>query len=183
MSANLALVRNPSPSMTLEVLVYHGSRQESRHALADGTYVVGSAPDATIRLVHPDVDSHHAVLLVSGGNVALKHLRPQAPAPRLLANIDTLQCGPFLLRTRIAVRSRSSERTPRSPAPELDRTKVAPRLQSVPNHVDPNQTRISRRETGSEAVVRTPTAERKSIGERRSTVERRAIPERRATVE
>ncbi len=154
MSANLALVR-PPPSWTLQVQVFHGSNLERRETLSDGTYVIGSAPDADIRLMHPAVALHHAVLLVSGGNVAVKRLGQQTPEARLLAASDSFQCGPFILRTRLTMRSRSREETPRPRVPQAAPTKLpTPRLRSVPSRIDPEQTRVAQVEICPDTLVR-----------------------------
>ncbi|REJ74506.1 MAG: FHA domain-containing protein [Acidobacteria bacterium] len=49
--------------------------QSRLFALNDGEYLIGSGPDADIRLPHPTVSRRHALLRVQGGSVTLEDLR------------------------------------------------------------------------------------------------------------
>ena len=61
--------------MTLDLtLIGMVENQEMRHALAEGTHLIGRADDAALKLVQPSVSRRHAEIIVEGTQATVRDL-------------------------------------------------------------------------------------------------------------
>lgn len=116
----------------LQVVILRDGLLVGTEALVPGTYVVGSAPDADLRLDDPSVGGRHAVLYFQNGKVAIQdagapgglYVNGHKISACQIRSVDEVACGPFSLKVRVLAQSPG---TKPGPPPE-----VAALLQPTP---------------------------------------------------
>ena len=88
---------------------FRAGQLEQSQAFKPGTYALGSGADADVRLIHPEVEDLHALLIVRGGRAVIRDVGASSGAyvngrrvvSQELAPADLLQIGPYRVRARL----------------------------------------------------------------------------------